>query len=164
MVDYAKLIGEETARKDSAISTAEAQWKLEIDLIAFFRGVEIALGEEMAKANVELRKRAAPTITGPFRPIKDEEKIELAFGTRRPCCRLTLQKTVLSTGMPSIVVELFDDLGKRMGKTEYAIGTGPLAVRAFRTLVEGFPDHAAEITGTEIAQEIVSGIIRGRFA
>lgn len=164
MVDYAKLIGEEASRKDSAISTAEAQWKLEIDLIAFFRGVEIALGEEMAKANGELKKRAAPTISGPFRPVKDDEKIELAFGTRRPCCRLTLRRTVLSTMQPAILVELFDDLGNHMGKTEYALEAGPSAVKAFRILVEGFPDRAAEMTSTEIAQEIVSGIIRGRFA
>lgn len=164
MVDYAKLIKEETGKKGSAISTAEAQWKLEIDLLAFFRNVEIALGEEMAKANVELKKRAAPTISGPFRPLKDQETIELSFGTRRPCCRLTLQNKVLNTRSSAIVVELFDDLGERMGKAEYAIEAGPGAVRAFRILVEGFPDRSAEIGTTEIAQEIVSGIIRGRFA
>jgi endonuclease/exonuclease/phosphatase (EEP) superfamily protein YafD len=163
MVDYAKLIQEETARKGSAIAAAEAQWKLEIDLIAFFRSVEIALGEEMAKANVELKRRGAPTISGPFRPMKNDEKIELAFGTRRPCCRLTLQGTVLSTKQSAIVVELFDDHGQQMGKTKYVIEAGPSDVKAFRTLVEGFPDRAAEVTSTEIAQEIVSGIIRGRF-
>lgn len=164
MVDYAKLIGEETARKDSAISTAEAQWKLEIDLLAFFRSVEIALGEEMAKANVELRKRAAPTITGPFRPDKCEERIELAFGTRRPCCRLTLRRITLGTTLSAISVELFDDLGQKLGKTEFMIEPQTSSLKAFRTLVEGFPDRSAEISSTEIAQEIVSGIIRGRFA
>lgn len=117
----------------------------------------------MARANVELKRRGAPTISGPFRPVKGEEKIELAFGTRRPCCRLALQGTVLDTKLSAIVVELFDDRGQQMGKTKYIIEAEPSAVKAFRTLVEGFPDRAAGITSTEIAQEIVSGIIRGRF-
>jgi hypothetical protein len=164
MVDYAKLIQEETARKDSAISAAEAQWKLEIDLLAFFRSVEISLGEEMAKANQELKKRAAPTISGPFRPIKEQENIELAFGTRRPCCRLSLEGTVVHTRSSRIVVELFDDLGRGLGKTEYVIDAEPSNIKAYRSLVEGFPDRAAELTAAEIAQEIIAGIIRGRFA
>lgn len=164
MVDYAKLIEEETARKESPISTADAQWKLEIDMLAFFRTVEIALGEEMAKANRELKKRAVPTISGPFRPIKEEERIELAFGTRRPCCRLTLHGAVLSSRTSTIRAELVDDLGKGMGRAEYVIEAEPSAVKAFRSLVEGFPDRSAEMTASEIAQEIISGIIRGRFA
>ncbi len=163
-MDYAKLIEEETARKDSPISTAEAQWKLEIDLLSFFRTVEIALGEEMVKANTELKKRAVPTISGPFRPVKEEERIELAFGTRRPSCRLTLQGTMLNSRRSMISVELFDDLGKKMGKTDYVIEAEPTAVKAFRSLVEGFPDRSAEMTASQIAQEIISGIIRGRFA
>lgn len=164
MVDYAKLIQEESARKDSAISTAEAQWKLEIDLLSFFRTVEIALGEEMAKVNQELRKRAAPTISGPFRPVKDEEKLELAFGTRRPCCRLSLQGTVVHSRSSRIVVELFDDLGRGLGKAEYVIDAESPNKKAYRSLIEGFPDRTAELTASEIAQEIIAGIIRGRFA
>ena len=37
MVDYAKLIEEEDSQKGVTISTADAQWKLEIDMLAFFR-------------------------------------------------------------------------------------------------------------------------------
>jgi len=70
MVDYAKLLDEERARRDSALANAEAQRRREIELVAFFRSVEIALGQEMAKANQELKRRGAPTIEGPFRPLK----------------------------------------------------------------------------------------------
>ena len=50
MVDYAKLVGEEKARQDSALSVAEIQKGREIDLVALFRDVEIALKEEVARA------------------------------------------------------------------------------------------------------------------
>jgi len=164
MVDYGKLIEEESARKDSAITTAETQWKREIELLAFFRDVEIELGREMVKANQELRKRAAPTISGPFRPVKEEERIELAFGTRRPCCQLVLQGAAGHSQVARIQVELFDDLGNELGRTEYFVDGGLPAVKAFRFLVEGFPDRGAEVSSTEIAQEIIAGILRGRFA
>ena len=36
-------------------------------------------------------------------------------------------------------------------------------VRAFKPLVEGFPDRGSVSSPEEIAQEIVPGIIRGRF-
>ena len=80
MVDYAKLLDEEKARRDSAIANAEAQRRREIELVAFFRSVEIALGEEMARANQELRRRGAPIIEGPFRPVKGEEQFRIEFG------------------------------------------------------------------------------------
>jgi hypothetical protein len=34
----------------------------------------------------------------------------------------------------------------------------------YKSLVEGFPDRASEISADEVAREIVPGIIRGRFA
>ena len=163
-MDYGKLIDDESARKDSPITTAEAQWKREIELLAFFRDVEIELGREMVKANQELRKRGAPTISGPFRPIKEEEKIELAFGTRRPCCRLTLHAPRSHGHAARIAVELYDEMGAEMGRTEFFIDGDVAPAKAFRALVEGFPDLTAEISSTEIAQEIVAAILRGRFA
>ena len=75
MVDYAKLLDEEKARKDSALANAEAQRRREIELLLFFRNVEIALGQEMMKANQELKRRGGPLIEGPFRPFKGEEQI-----------------------------------------------------------------------------------------
>jgi hypothetical protein len=164
MVDYGKLIDEEKAREDSAIAAAEALKKREIDLVSFFRSVEINLGEEMARANVELKKRGAPVIEGPFRPLKDEEKIGLAFGKRRPSCRLTLQSTFAQIGISRIQVELFDETGASIGKKDYVIEGEAGALKAYQSLIEGFPDHNAEVSASEIAQEIVTGIIRGRFA
>lgn len=163
MVDYAKLIKEEAARQDSAIADAETQWKREIELLAFFRQVEICLGEEMALANKELKERAAPFISGPFRPVKDAETIELAFGTRRPCCRLNLSGAVGGAGWARIHVELLDDTGNAMGKKQYFLDATNPIVKAHMSLVEGFPDRASETAPSEIAQEIITGILRGRF-
>ena len=163
MVDYAKLLDEESARRDSAIANAEAQRKREIELLAFFRDVEIAIGVEMAKANQELKRRGAPLIEGPFRPAKDEEQFELAFGSRRPACRLTLQSIAAQIGLSRIKAELFDKSGEAAGCMLYLLEGEASNVRAYKPLVEGFPDRGSECRSGEIAQEIVPGIIRGRF-
>jgi len=164
MVDYGKLIDEEKARRDSAISVAEARRAREIEVVAFFRNVEIDLGKEMAKANAELKRRGAPTINGPFRPVKDEETIELAFGARNPCCRMTLESTDKSVGLSRIHVELFEESAKKIALTDFVIEGDATNLKAYRALVEGFPDHASEVSSAEIAREIVPGIIRDRFA
>ncbi len=163
MVDYGKLLDEEKARRDSAIANAEAQRRREIELVAFFRNVEIALGQEMAKANQELRRRGAPTIEGPFRPIKGDEQIELLFGPRRPACRLTLESIDPLMGLSRVVVELLDERHDLAGRMQYLLEGEAENVRAYKPLVEGFPDRGSQCSPEEIAQEIVPGMIRGRF-
>ncbi len=164
MVDYGRLLDEEQARRDSAIANAAAQRKREIELVAFFRSVEIALGQEMMKANQELRRRGAPTIEGPFRPRKGEEQIELALGARRPAGRLTLESINPQVGLSRMKVELINDAGELTGRMQYLLEGEAADVKAYKPLVEGFPDRGAVHSPEEIAQEIVPGIIRGRFA
>lgn len=164
MVDYRRLIEEEQGRQDSAIAQVEAQRKREIELVAFFREVEIALGREMAKANEELKKRGAPTIAGPHRPVKDEEQIELTFGKQRPCCRLTLESIASEAGLSRMKIELLKDAGAVTGRMHYVLEGEGTGVKAYKQLVEDFPDRSAASSPAEIAQEIVPGIIRGHFA
>jgi hypothetical protein len=164
MVDYAKLIDEEKRRQDSAIAAVEAKRLRDLDLHAFFRRVGIDLGEEAARANVELEKRGVPTIAGPFWPAKEEDKIEFALGTRRPCCRLTLQSTSPQVGLSRIHVELLGDAEAVIGQTDYVIEGEGLALKTYKSVVEGFPDRAAQLGSAQIAQEVIPGIIRGRFA
>jgi len=164
MIDYGKLIDEETRRRDSAISMAAAQRAREIEVVALFRNVEIDLGKEMARANEELKKRAAPTITGPFRPIKDGETIELAFGAQNPRCRLSLQNTDPAIGWSRIHVELLNESGAQIAQTDFVIEGEATGLKVYRALVEGFPDRTSEVSPAEVAREIVPGIIRGRFA
>jgi hypothetical protein len=163
MVDYGRLLDEEQSRRNSAIANAEVQRKREIELVAFFRSVEIALGEEMAKANHELKRRGAPTIEGPFRPIKGEEQIELTFGKRGPACRLTLESIDPLIGLSRLKVELIDDAHDIVSRMHYLLEGEAAHVKAYKPLVEGFPDRGATNSPEEIAQEIVPGIIRGRF-
>ena len=163
MVDYARLLDEERARRDSALANAEAQRRREIEMVAFFRDVEIALGQEMAKANQELKRHGAPRIEGPYRPVQDEERIELTFGTRRPACRLTLESLDPLMGLSRMKVELLDDAHNLAGRLHYLLEGEAENVRAFKPLVEGFPDRGSAHSPDEIAQEIVPGIIRGRF-
>ncbi|HEY1983821.1 MAG TPA: hypothetical protein VGG85_00345 [Terracidiphilus sp.] len=163
MVDYAKLLDEENARRDSAIANAQARRKREIELVAFFRNVEIALGEEMAKANQELKRRGAPTIEGPFRPAKNEEQVELSFGVRKPACRLILGSTAPQMGLSKLSVELLNQSGEVSCRMHYLLEGEAVDVKAYKPLVEGFPDRGAAHSPEEIAQEITPGIIRGRF-
>lgn len=164
MVDYGKLVGEEKTRQDSALSAAEIQKRREFDLIALFRDVQIALGEEVAKANSELSKRGAPTISGPFRPRIGEERLEFSLGALDPCCRMTLQSTTAKVALSRIVVELFDENGASIAQADYVTEDQAVPLKVYRSLIEGFPDRGAEMTPAEIAREIVPGIIRGRFA
>jgi hypothetical protein len=164
MVDYGKLLDEEKARRDSAIANAEARRRREIELVAFCRRVEIALGQEMAKANQELKRRGAATIEGPFRPRRDEEQIELTFGTRKPACRLTLESLDPLMGLSRLKVELLDEAHNMAGRMQYLLEGEAQNVKAYKPLVEGFPDRGSISSPEEIAQEIVPGIIRGRFA
>jgi hypothetical protein len=163
MVDYAKLLDEERARRDSAIANAQAQRDREIELVAFFRTVEIALGEEMAKANQELKRRGVPVIEGPFRPVKDEEQFELTLGSRRPACRLTLHSIAAKMGLSRLKAELFDESGDVAGTMIYLLEGEEANVKAYKPLVEGYPDRGAQCSAAEIAQEVIPGMIRGRF-
>ncbi len=164
MVDYAKLIDEEKARKDSPLASAEAQRLRDLDLLAYFRRIEIDLGEETAKANIELEKRGEPTIEGPYRPVKGEDRIEFALGERRPCCRLLLQSTSPKVGFSRVHVELFDNLGALIAQADYVIEGEGSALKTYKSVVEGFPDRSAQLGSAEIAQEVIPGILRGRFA
>jgi len=164
MVDYGKLIDEEKRQKDSAVSMIAAEKAREIELLAWFRNVEIDLGEETAKANEALKKRGVTEIVGPFHARDRQDRIELAFGNRNPACWLTLESAPEAAKLSRIHVELFDDVGKSLGLKDYVIEGEATSLAAYKALVEGFPDHAAPVTTPEIAQEIVPAIIRGRFA
>lgn len=164
MVDYGKLIDEERNRRDSALAGAEARKEREIELVAFFRSVEIALGEEMAKANEVLRRRGAPTIAGPFRPVKTEEQIEVTFGTRTAACQLRLESVAKESGPSRLAVDLLDSTGQIRDRIHYLLEGEGADVKAYKPLVEDFPDPGGVSTPEMIAQEIVPGIIRGYFA
>ncbi len=164
-MDYAKLIDEEKARQqESAIAKVEAHKERDQDLHSFFGRVETDLGSEIAKANEELNKRGVPTIEGPYTREGHDDQIEYNLGTRKPGCRLSLESTSPEVGLSRIHTELFDEEGKVIAQTDYVVEGVAQDLKTCKSLVEGFPDHAAQVGSTEIAQEIVAGIIRGRFA
>ena len=120
--------------------------------------------EEVTKANLELSKSNAPTISGPFRPVIGEERIELALGTIEPVCRVTFQSTNPQVALSRIIAELFNETGASIAHTEFVTDDQASPFKAYKSLVEGFPDRNSEIAASAIAQEIVPGIIRGNFA
>jgi hypothetical protein len=163
VVDYAKIVGEERAREDSTLTAAEVQKRREVELLALFRDVERGLGEEVIEANAELSEQGAPTITGPFRPVIGEERIEFALGTVDPVCRVRLESTTAQVGLSRIVVELIDSAGVSTAQKDYITEDQVLPLKIYKSLVEGFPDRSTVVTPGAIAEEVVPAIIRGRF-
>jgi hypothetical protein len=164
MVDYAKLIDEEKARQDSAIAKVTAHKERELDLLSFFRRVEIDLGKEIAKANEELKKRGVSTILGPHRPEKRDDQIEYHLGSRKSCCRLTLESTSAEVGLSRIHTELFDEKGVVIGQTDYVIEGEAQDLRTYKSLVEGFPTILVRHGDEWLSLERVGAHVRWRRA
>jgi hypothetical protein len=164
MVDYARLIAEEMTRRDSAIAIIDSQAKREIELHSLFMNVEFSLGDEVAKANHELDKRSSPNIGGPVRPDKNENEIELSFGPRNPCFRLTVKSAEGLPGLSKLHAELLDEAGTIIDQTDFEIEGNGNDLSVYKPIVEGSPNRASALTAAEIGQEVVTGIIRGRFA
>lgn len=59
--------------------------------------------------------------------------------------------------------ELLDESGQEVARTRFVIEGDASALKAYRSPVEGFPDRTTELRPSEIAQEIVCGMMRGRF-
>jgi hypothetical protein len=163
MVDYGKLIDEERARGDSAVAFVEAKEKKDAELTVYFAAIESALVAEVAAANPELERRGAPAITGPYRPMSVENRIELGFGTRNPCCRLSLESTAPEVGLSRIHAELLDENGAVIARTDFVIEGEAENLKTYKSLVEGFPDRDSRVGPAEMAQAVVAGILRGRF-
>lgn len=164
MVDYGKLIDEEKGRRDSALSFIESKARKDSELESYFAKIADDLAMEVSTANKELQMRGSPVISGPTRGLTTEDRLELAFGSRNPACRLTLQSTTPSIGLSRIHVELFDEDGGVIAQTDFVIEGEAGALMTYKSLIEGFPDHAKQVGSPEIAEEIVAGIIRGKFA
>ncbi len=164
MVDYARLIAEEMGRRDSAIAMIASQAKREIELHSLFMNMEFSLGDEVAKANHELDKRSSPAIQGPVRPDKNENAIELSFGPRDPCFRMSVQSAESQPGQLKLHAELLDETGSIIDQTNYEIEEDANSLSVYKPIVEGSPNRASALTAAEIGQEIVTGIICGRFA
>ena len=157
MSDYARLA--DVAKQKGTVdkSVIEQHKELRADPCSFFNSVKASLLEEMNKANVELRKKKAPIFDQLHLPNFDEEFI-LTFGTDSICrvgrgimrggCRIT---AVLS-GPPN---------GYEISRREY-LCKKEAACREVITIEEP-RSKPISFAPAEVAEDIISGVLFGRF-
>jgi hypothetical protein len=154
MVDYAKLADAAKVKQDAGRWAADRHKQLIADPSVFFGRVKAHLLEEMRKANVELRKRKGGILDQNHLPGFPNEMF-LTYGTDSLCrvglgtveggCRVT----AIISGPPN---------GYEISRREYLCDQ-PAACQ------EVLPDggRAVPCRPDEIAVDIISGILRGKF-
>lgn len=158
MVDYAKLADQAKAMQNAGKPAVDKQADQEIDPRVFFDKVNAHIVAEMNKANAELHKRGAETIGRTHLPSFGE-KICLTYGTSNLCCvELDLKsgkcriKAVIS-GPPN---------GYEISRKEFLFNHEAAQLETLREEEEGL--LAAGCSPAEIAEEIISSIILGKFS
>lgn len=157
MVNYAKLADSAQKMRDSDKSASDTHKEPRADPCAFFAAVKAHLTAEMTKANVELRKRHAVTIDQNHLPGFDTEAF-LTFGTDSLCrvglgirageCRIT----AVFCGPPN---------GCEISRKEYLCNQK--APCPDKTHAAGVELHSRGYSPQEIAADIISSILIGRF-
>ena len=154
MVDYAKLADTAKVKRDADRSVADRHKQLIADPSVFYGRVRAHLQEEMKKANVQLRKRGAAFLDQNHLPGFPNEMF-LTYGTDSLCrvglgimgggCRVT---AVISGPPNGYEISRKEYLGDQEAPCREALPVGGAAVASH-------PD--------DIAVDIISGILRGKF-
>jgi hypothetical protein len=155
MVNYAKLADKARMIQIADKLEAERHKQLRADPCVFFEKVKAHIGEEMNKANVELRKRGAATLDRNYLPAFTEE-ILLTYGTDSLCrvglgiigggCRVT----AIISGPPN---------GFEISRKEYLCNQDKACQEVLPAVEEGMLPEG--LCPEEIAVDIISGILRG---
>lgn len=157
MVDYEKIAEEAKMRRDAATLPKVRRNQLEVNSKAFFQRVSVHLDEEMKKANVALRKRKVDTIARNRLP-NFEDVVFLAIGTEA-LCRVGLD---LNTRIPRITAVIIGPPHRaEIARREYMLAMDALGQEMPNTGRAGWPNLGA--SSKEIAQQIIAGIVGGRF-
>jgi hypothetical protein len=158
MVDYAQLAGNAKAIQDADKLAAESHKRLRANPCAFFERVKEHIVEEMNKANVELRKMKADTFDRIHMPSFDDEFL-LTYGTCSLCrvglgviegeCRVT----AVISGPPN---------GYEISRREYLC----VQEESCSEVIHLVGEESSTIVAcpNEIAADIVTGILAGKFA
>jgi hypothetical protein len=156
MVNYAKLAVQAKGRQEADKLAVESQKDRKTDPSAFFERVKAEVAKEMTKANIELRKSGAATLERHFLPAFSED-IFLTFGMDSHC-KVGLgigggcQVTAVLSGPPN---------GYELSRKEYLCNQGPACDEFLTVAGEESPPKGS--CPDEVAVDIISGILRGRF-
>jgi hypothetical protein len=157
MVDYEKLADKAKTIQVVANLALRRQRTLEADPKVFFQKVTAHIGEEMNKANVELRKRGIGTIARNHLP-NFEGIIFLASGTES-LCRVQLEVRTPASRIIAIISG--PPNGNELSRKVYLLGPEgacsemPDGEEAGMSTVGASPE--------KVAQDIISGILIGKF-
>jgi hypothetical protein len=157
MVNYGNLAAKAKVMQDADRLAGNKHRALRTDPCAFFEKVKACVAVEMNKANVELKKRRASVLAWNHLPDFDDQ-IFLTYGTDALCrvglgimrgeCRIT----AVISGPPN---------GYEISRKEYGCCQDPGCLEVLVPAAQGFTK--APTTPDEIAVDIISGILSGRF-
>jgi hypothetical protein len=157
MVDYEKLAAQAKANRDAAAFASRKAEESALDPKVYFKQVASYLNEEMNKANVELKKRGVDTISRNHLPTF-EGVIFLVAGIGY-MCRVELDA---QPGMSRIRAMISGPPnGYELSRKEFFFGqeavpsSSPTAEKTVLRIVGPTPQ--------EVAQEIIAGIVIGKF-
>ena len=157
MTDYAKLADIAKLKEIVDHSAVEKHKELRADPCTFLERVKKHLMEEMNKANVELRKKRAPTFDRIHLPSLDEEVL-LTYGTSSRC-RVGLG--IMSGGCRITAVISGPPNGYEISRREYRCKQegGCREVLA----VDESQSRTMAFSPDEVAADIISGVLVGKF-
>jgi hypothetical protein len=163
VVDYRKVAEEERAKHDAAGFAATEDLRQREASSVFFRELEVALAEEIRKANPELEKHGL--LTGhkssgiALPPKRFPTQIRLTYG-RTASCEVNFDQS-----QRTIYLELTVE-PETGGETEpqrlaFQVSGGPSGPVARK--VESGQDTPGEFGTTEVAEIVILGLIRGHL-
>ena len=157
IVDYEKIAEKARMRQDAATLPQVRRNQLEANAKAFFQRVSAHMEEEMKKANVARCKRKVDTIARNRLP-NFEDAVFLTIGTEA-LCRVELD---LKTRIPRIAAVIIGPPHRaEIARRVYMLVMDASGKEMSNPGGAGWPTLGA--SSKEIAQQIIAGVVSGRF-
>ena len=157
MTDYAKLADIAKLKAIVDRTTVEKHRELRAAHCTFYEGVKAHLVDEMNKANVELRKKKAPTIDWLHLPSFDEEII-LTYGTDSLC---RVGRGIMSGGCRITAVLSGPPNGYEISRREYLCKQEKTC--RIVLVIDEAKERTFAFSPVEVAADIIAGILVGKF-
>ncbi|MGA8730756.1 MAG: hypothetical protein WB608_18520 [Terracidiphilus sp.] len=163
MIDYGKIAKEEKAKQDAALTAAAEKQKRDEASLVFFKNIEIALAEELQKANPELARHGLLTGHRSGGITIDQKRfdtqVRLTYG-RASSCEVDFDQSN-SMIQVDMIMEQIGEVPIPPQKLEFCVGftqTGTIAGK-----VETGKQPSGRFAPRDIAEIVLEGLIRGYF-
>jgi hypothetical protein len=163
MIDYEKIAREEKAKQDAASLAATEKLKRDEASLVFFKNIEVALAEEIQKANPELAKYGLLTGHKTGGITTDQKRfdtqVRLTYG-RAASCEVNFDQAN-SMIQVDMVMEQIGEVPVPPQKLAFCVGftqTGTIAGK-----LEPGKEPTGRFAPKDIAEIVLAGLIRGHF-